>query len=86
MSRLISLGPDEDWVPDLPAGSRPVGGLTDQLIQSRTEIRHSDSSNPADENCFHLWRSVVLFRTTVIECSKCGKLKKKYGEQSDGES
>lgn len=62
----VVLQPGEVWVPR----ERPAGELSFPIFG---EIKEDQDDKP--ECKIHVWKKVTLFRTTVEECVKCGKLR-----------
>lgn len=60
--RIVILHPDEEWTPGMFTGEQCP--IVEQVKEKKPE------------DCrVHDWVEVLLFRTTVTECKKCGKLK-----------
>lgn len=56
----------------------PLGEITLSPGEVWIPQEYADEETKTEEkpkHCFHIWQDVELFRSTVTECSKCGKLK-----------
>lgn len=60
--KTVVLQPGQVWNP----------GLSNNLTPFESEMEKETTPEKCD---YHVYRKVTLFRTTVEECKKCGKLK-----------
>lgn len=62
----ITLSPGDIW---LPQG-------TIQTILNKNDENVPEDKKIEEKDCVcHIWHEVTLFRSTITECKKCGKLR-----------